>query len=229
MPRELHDHYFREAKREGYLSRAAYKLIEIDDRRRVLKPGDTVLDCGAAPGSWLQVASKRVGPKGLVIGVDLQPIDAPLPENVRTLVGDLRELDDEELRTAVAPHRMGTSAGACFDVILSDMAPKTTGERLLDHHGSTRLCEVVLDGCPRWLCPGGHLVMKVLEGEAFPDLINRTRTMFETVKPFKPKASRNESTEIYVVARAFMPNSVTRASDTGAQPIRRRPSPGWGS
>src|SRR5688572_14811523 len=118
--REVQDHYFREAKREGYVSRAAYKLIEIDERKRVLKRGDAVLDCGAAPGSWLQVVSRRVGDRGIVVGVDLQSIRLS-GSNVRAIEGDLREIEDASL---LAPIRGGAASAAdrLFDVILSDMA-----------------------------------------------------------------------------------------------------------
>ncbi len=194
MAREVQDHYFRLAKKEGYLSRAAYKLIEIDDRKRILRQGNHVLDCGAAPGSWLQVAARRVGPRGSVVGIDLKPIRHRFNEpNVRMIEGDLTAARPEELRGGLE----------AFDVILSDMAPSTTGDRTIDHHGSVRLCEAVLDRCSDVLRPGGKAVMKVLEGEAYPQLLARTKAMFEKVKGFKPKASRGESTEIYIIAEGF--------------------------
>jgi 23S rRNA (uridine2552-2'-O)-methyltransferase len=197
--RELHDHYFREAKREGYRSRAAYKLIEIDDRRRVLSRGDRVLDCGAAPGSWLQVAGKRVGPKGVVVGVDLKPIQPdfqPLT-NIRLAVGDLNEMEPADLMA------LAGDATRRYDVVISDMAPDTSGVPFSDHHASIRLCERLLDLCPAVLKGGGHLVMKVFEGEAYPELLQRTRSAFEKVKGFKPKASRDSSVEMYVVAHGM--------------------------
>ena len=115
--REVQDHWFREAKRQGYRSRAAFKLIEIDDRRKILSKGDLVLDAGAAPGSWCQVAAKRVGPRGRVVAIDLKRIDRHLmPETVELIEGDLREFD---------PAEVGIER---FDSVLSDMAPDTTGE-----------------------------------------------------------------------------------------------------
>lgn len=200
--RELHDFYFKEAKREGYCSRAAYKLIEIDDRRKILGKGDRVLDCGAAPGSWLQVASQRVGSRGVVVGVDLTPIRPPdRGGNVRVVTGDLREIPSE----ALLAQAFGASPppGARFDVILSDMAPSTTGDRTIDHHQSARLAGAALERCPDLLARGGHLVVKVLEGEAYPDLLSACRAAFDTVKGFKPKASRSASTEMYIVAKGF--------------------------
>ncbi|MCI0363705.1 MAG: RlmE family RNA methyltransferase [Phycisphaerales bacterium] len=199
--REVQDHYFKEAKREGYLSRAAYKLIEIDDRKKVLKRGDRVLDCGAAPGSWLQVAAKRVGPKGVVVGIDIQPITHRfdgLP--VRMVASDFTTaLPDQLLQLAGDANRK-------FDVILSDMAPNTSGDPSGDHFRSVRLCEALLDRCPALLRAGGNLVMKVFEGEAYPELLKRTAGMFESAKGFKPKASRSESREMYIVATGLRAN-----------------------
>jgi len=229
--REVQDHYFREAKREGYLSRAAYKLIEIDDRRKILRPGDRVLDCGAAPGSWLQVAAKRVGPRGMVIGIDLQPIRRAFPEgNVRVIEGDVTEIDPIVLRAQ--------TGGQLFDVVLSDMAPRTSGEHSADHFRSVRLCEAVLDRLPVLLRAGGagaggKLVMKVLEGEQYPELLRRTRAMFDAARGFKPKASRSESTEMYLIGEGFRPDVIapspeTNAAEEAAPPKRSpRPSPGW--
>lgn len=185
--RELHDFFFKEAKRKGYHSRAAYKLIEIDDKRGILGNKDFVLDLGAAPGSWLQVVSQRVGPRGRVIGVDLKEINGLLPDNVTTIQEDV---------TTLTPERFD---GDLFDVILSDMAPNTTGTRIIDHHGSVRLCHSALDLATSLLKPHGNFVMKVLEGEAYPELLERCSHMFESAKGCKPKASRAISTEMFIV------------------------------
>ena len=209
--RVLHDHFFREAKRNGYRSRAAYKLLEIDDKRDILHTKDYVLDLGAAPGSWLQVASKRVGPRGRVIGVDLKEIDDLQLENVTTIQEDVTKLS---LKT------FGDET--MFDVILSDMAPNTTGTRTIDHHGSIRLCHTALDIAATLLRSGGNLVMKVLEGEAYRELLDRCEASFSVAKGFKPKASRAISTEMFVVCisrRDDMP-----APNDVAPP---RPSSGW--
>ena len=116
-----------------------------------------------APGSWLQVAAERVGPRGIVVGIDLQPLSRPVPgENIRTLVGDLRQVEPDRLLTLAA------DGDRRFDVVLSDMAPSTSGDRSIDHHQSVRLCKAVLERCDQLLRPGGRLVMKVLEGEAYP-------------------------------------------------------------
>ncbi|HRP62555.1 MAG TPA: RlmE family RNA methyltransferase [Phycisphaerales bacterium] len=215
--REVQDHYFRLAKKEGYLSRAAYKLIEIDDRKKLLRKGDRVLDCGAAPGSWLQVASKRVGPKGLVVGIDLKPIPHRFNDpTVRIIEGDFTTFPPDDL--------LGT--GERFDVVLSDMAPSTTGQHVIDHHLSVRLCQAVLDHCDTLLKPGGKLAMKVFEGEAYPELLARTKAMFEAAKGFKPKASRGESTEIYIVAENFKPKPSAAPSDAPPLAPAKKPA-GW--
>ena len=185
--RDLHDHFFREAKRNGYLSRAAYKLTEIDDKRNILSKGDFVLDLGAAPGSWLQVVSERVGEHGKVIGVDLKQIDADLPNNVVTMKEDV---------TLLTPESFG---GKLFDIVLSDMAPSTTGTKTIDHHGSINLCHTTLDLSATLLKPHGNLIMKVLEGEAYTQLLKRCANCFDSARGFKPKASRAISTEMFIV------------------------------
>ena len=169
--RVLHDHFFREAKRNGYRSRAAYKLLEIDDKRDILQKRDYVLDLGAAPGSWLQVASKCVGPRGKVIGVDIKEIDNLHLDNVSTMQEDVTELSLDTF-----------GDDTVFDVILSDMAPNTTGNRTIDHHCSVRLCHTALDIAATLLRPKGNLVMKVLEGEAYKELLDRCESCFAGAK-----------------------------------------------
>jgi 23S rRNA (uridine2552-2'-O)-methyltransferase len=232
--RELHDTYFKQAKREGYVSRAAYKLTEIDERRRILRRGDAVLDCGCAPGSWLQVALQRVGPKGIVVGIDLQALEHRFREpNVHVLQGDLRETDDAALRAPLAARAVDASEtedSARFDVVLSDMAPNTTGDRTIDHHQSIRLCRLVLQRCPGLLRPGGALVVKVLEGEAYAALLADLRTCFKQVKGLKPDASRRESTEIFAVASGYRPGATAADAPDDTPPPPRKPEPpaGWG-
>ncbi len=186
--RELHDFFFKEAKRKGYRSRAAYKLLEIDDKKHIMSKKDVVLDLGCAPGSWLQIISERVGPKGRAIGVDLKAIDQTnLPENTISFQEDVNKLTPEFFN------------GELFDALLSDMAPNTTGNRTIDHHGSVQLCHTTLNLATVLLKPHGNLVMKVLEGEAYPELLERCSNMFEKTKGFKPKASRAISTEMFVI------------------------------
>lgn len=190
--REIHDHWSREAGRKGYRSRAAFKLIQIDDRKHLFRKGDRVLDLGCAPGSWLQVISQRVGPRGVGWGIDLQAIQAGLPDNVHALQGD-----------AQAPIEAGVPEGLMFDVITSDMMPNTTGSRDTDHFRSIGVCQMALDLCPVWLRPGGHVVMKVLEGSATPQLLADVRDRFDKARPFKPEASRRESTEIFIIGHGY--------------------------
>ena len=208
--RELHDFFFKEAKRNGYRSRAAYKLSEIDDKRNVLSKGIFVLDLGAAPGSWLQIISERIGEHGKVIGVDLKEIDEGLPNNVATMQEDVTLLTSN------------TFEGKLFDVILSDMAPSTTGTKTIDHHGSVNLCHTTLDLSATLLKPSGNLIMKVLEGEAYPELLKRCENCFESAKGFKPKASRAVSTEMFLVC-------IDRNKDM-PKPLELAPAPptsGW--
>ncbi len=214
--KEVQDHWFRLAKEEGYRSRAAYKLIDIDDRRRLLRRGDRVLDAGAAPGSWSQVAATRVGPKGEVVAVDLKEISkANLPPQVRVLRGDLRELSLDDL------------GGRPFDVVLSDMAPDTTGDPMGDGFRSARLCHDLLDRAALWLRRGGNLAMKVFEGGEYPELLRRAGRMFDEAKGYKPRASRAESVEMFIVCLGF--NGTDGRIETADEALlpKRRPSKGW--
>jgi 23S rRNA (uridine2552-2'-O)-methyltransferase len=199
--RVLHDQYFRMAKAEGYLARSAYKLQEINERKRLFGPGARVLDLGCAPGAWLQIASEIVGPRGIVIGIDLKEIREDIAPNVRKIVGDVYKTKPE---TLTGP------SGALFDAVLSDMAPDTTGHG--DHFLSVRLCRRVLELLPALLKPGGHFVMKVFDGEEYGTLLRETEPMFRLVKGFKPKASREISAEMYIVAHSYRPAPVARPS-----------------
>ncbi|MCD6511948.1 MAG: RlmE family RNA methyltransferase [Thaumarchaeota archaeon] len=189
------DHYRRLAKKEGYRSRAAYKLIEIDEKFGVLKKGYVVIDFGAAPGGWLQVASKRVGPSGLVIGVDLKEIK-PLSENVKLLKGDVMDEGISSLLLSMMPRKA--------DLILSDLSPKISGIWSVDHLRQIELCERVLELSQTLLRKNGSMVMKLFEGEQVRDFVGRVRRAFRTVRLFKPKASRKESSEIYLVSLGFV-------------------------
>ena len=187
------DPYFRKAKEEGYRARSAYKLIQIHDRFHILHRGDTVLDLGAAPGSWSQVASELVGSDGLVIAVDLQPIE-PI-ENVLTIQGDMTA---PQVQEAVIG-----AAGGRVDLVLSDAAPNASGIRLRDHAFSIALVYAALAIAQRALKPGGSFVTKVFEGEDLPQLLVDLRTCFERVKPFYPEATRREGYEVFVVCQGF--------------------------
>ncbi len=187
------DPYFRKAKAEGYRARSAYKLIQIQDRFHLMRRGDTVLDLGAAPGSWSQVASELVGSDGLVVAVDLQPIE-PI-EDVLAIQGDMTDPGVQEKAIG--------AAGGRVDVVLSDAAPNVSGIRVRDHAFSIALVYAALSVAQGALKPGGNFVAKVFEGEDLPQLLVDLRTHFERVKPFYPDATRREGQEIFVVCQGF--------------------------
>lgn len=187
------DYYYKKAKSLDYRSRAAFKLKQIDEKFRILKRGSTVVDLGAAPGGWLQVAKEAVGPGGTVVGLDLQPIE-PI-EGVITLQGDIRL--DETVQELIALMR------GKADVILSDMSPNISGNYPMDHARSVELCENALAFAVKVLKRGGGLVMKVFEGDMLQDLLSEVKRRFAEVKLHGPKASRSSSSEIYIIARDF--------------------------
>jgi 23S rRNA (uridine2552-2'-O)-methyltransferase len=187
------DRYFRKAKEEGYRSRSAYKLKQINDRFHVLRRGNAVLDLGAAPGGWSQVAAKIVGEAGTVIAVDLQPMD-PI-KGVEIITGDMLETEVQD--------QIRSLADGPLDVVLSDAAPSTTGIAIRDHALSIELAEMALLLAKELLHPGGDLVVKAFEGEFFPEYLQQTRQAFRAVKPHQPDASRDESREMYVIAQGL--------------------------
>ncbi len=191
--REHHeDPYVQRARREGFRSRAAYKLQEIQARERILRPGRVVVDLGAAPGGWSQVAAAAVAPGGRVIALDLLEM-APLP-GVDFIRGDFREPGPlEALR--------GCLAGRCVDLVMSDMAPNITGMRSVDQPRGAYLAELAVDLADEILCPGGDLLVKVFQGAGFDPLLKALRAGFERVAVRKPKASRARSAEVYLLAR----------------------------
>ncbi|MDX2131172.1 MAG: RlmE family RNA methyltransferase [Planctomycetota bacterium] len=215
QPRKLHDRYFKQAKEEGYVARSAYKLLEINEKRRLVRAGDRVLDLGSAPGSWLQVLDERLGPRGRITGIDLQEVDAPRSERVRVLRGDAFLTSPEVLLGA-----WGEPDPPRFDVVLSDMAPNTTGHG--DDFLSARLCERVLDLCAGVLRPGGNLIMKILEGEPTPGVIARTKRLFIQAGTTKPAASRDLSREIFIWGTGYVGErgNAGPASATGAREER---------
>lgn len=187
------DTYYRKAKEEGYRSRAAFKLMQMNERFHLLSKGDTVVDLGASPGGWLQVAKEIVGPSGKVVGVDLQSI-ADI-EGVVTIRGDMREKSTvEELISAV---------GEEVDVVLSDMSPDISGNYSMDHARSVHLVEISLEVAVEILKEGGSMVAKVFQGDMLDSLLDQIRPAFDSVKMHSPKASRSSSSEIYIVARRF--------------------------
>jgi 23S rRNA (uridine2552-2'-O)-methyltransferase len=193
LGRQLNDPYVAEAKAKGYRSRAAFKLIELDDKFHFLKPGARVLDLGAAPGGWSQVAHARIGKKGHVLGVDILDLDP--------IAGvELVKLD---LMSAEAPAAIRAALSGAADVVLSDMASPTTGHRATDHLRTTALFEAAVELAEDVLKPGGAFVGKVFQGGAAPELLARLKKSFRDVRHVKPPASRAESVELYLVATGF--------------------------
>ncbi|MBX2806914.1 MAG: RlmE family RNA methyltransferase [Hyphomicrobiales bacterium] len=197
LERQLNDPYVAAAKRDGYRSRAAFKLAEIDDQYKLLKPGAVVVDLGAAPGGWSQVAAERVKPDvagGAVIAMDLSEIDA-LPD-VDFLHGDFMDPD--------APDRLFSALGGRrVDAVVSDMAAPATGHRQTDHLRIMGLCEAALDFALDVLAPEGAFLCKVLQGGTSNDMLTTMKQSFKTVRHVKPKASRADSAELYVLATGF--------------------------
>lgn len=196
LERHLNDPYVHRSKAEGYRSRAAYKLIEIDDKYGMLKPGQKVIDLGAAPGGWLQVAASRVKSKEeapSVVGIDYLGVD-PVPG---ATILQMDFLDDD------APERLIEALGDEPDVVLSDMAAPTTGHRRTDHIRTMHLCEVAADFAVKVLRPGGHFLAKTFQGGTENELLDLLKRNFKTVHHVKPPASRDESVELYILARHF--------------------------
>jgi 23S rRNA (uridine2552-2'-O)-methyltransferase len=186
------DEYYNKAKQQGYRSRSAYKLQQLDDTADLIAPDDTVIDLGAAPGGWLQVAAERAG-QGRVVGVDRQRIESI--DGVETVRGDLTE---ESTQSELA-ERVGEA-----DLVLSDMAPNMTGEYDLDHARSVHLARQALDVARSVLAPGGDLVVKVFDGRDLDDLEADIEEEFEYVRTVHPEASRDESSELYLVGKGRM-------------------------
>jgi len=193
LNRQLNDPYVAAAQKEGYRSRAAYKLVQLDERFKLMKPGDRVVDLGAAPGGWTQVAVHRVGKNGSVLGVDINEMD-PVPGATVIQLDFLSEGADRKVMDML---------GGPVDVVLSDMAAPATGHRQTDHIRIMALCEIAIDFAERVLKPGGHFACKVLKGGTENHLLTKMKQLFAEVKHAKPDASRKDSAESYVVALGF--------------------------
>lgn len=183
------DHYTRQAKKERYPARSVYKLQEIQKKFNLIQKGNTVLDLGCAPGAWLLYAGEIAGPGGRVLGVDLKPVIIALPGHVRAVVGDLLNPDDPCLREIEGG----------FHVVLSDMAPATTGAKDVDATRSYELSLAALEIARRRLIPGGAFACKIFQGEAFKTFTEAVRSEFRQQKIFKPQSSRKASKEIYII------------------------------
>jgi len=194
--------YYRLAKKLDYRSRASFKLMQIDDRFNIFKEGDSVVDLGASPGGWLQVAKERVG-SGNVIGVDLRPI-RPI-DGVITIQGDIT--------TKATMDELLEKFGGKADVVLSDMAPNVGGHYSTDHARSVHLCTYALDVADHVLRKNGKLVVKVFMGDMFPSLKEETEKRFHDVKVHAPDATRSTSSEVYVIAKGYKGHAPREMSD----------------
>ncbi len=188
------DPYVKLARQAGFRSRSAFKLLELNERDRILKPGRIVVDLGAAPGGWSQVAVVAVGPQGRVIAVDRLPVE-PL-EHVTFIRGDVRE-------DAVVQSLLDVLDGKKADLVLSDMAPNISGMKAVDQARMIHLGERVMACAIRVLRPGGDLLVKAFQGEGFDAYVRQLRQFFEKVYTRKPHASRGRSAEVYITARGF--------------------------
>lgn len=183
------DHYTRLAKKEGYPARSIFKLREIQQKYRLIKKGDKILDLGCSPGSWLLYAAELVGNSGTVIGIDLKPVTAKLPANAMVHTADVFSLDEN----------MQLKIGNGFNGLLSDLAPATTGNKVVDTARSHELCRSALDMAERLLKPGGFFVCKVFQGADIETFVGAVKTAFVSCKIFKPQSSRKASKEIFVI------------------------------
>jgi 23S rRNA (uridine2552-2'-O)-methyltransferase len=194
MQEHVNDHWVKEATRLGYRSRAAFKLLELAEKDKLFRPGMRVVDLGSAPGSWAQVLRERLGPRATIVAIDLLAMD-PV-RGVTFLQGDFRE--DEGL-AAVAT----ALAGRKVDLVVSDLAPNLSGVESADQARSVHLGELALEFAQKWLQPGGDLVVKAFQGEGFQEFQRAMQEHFAKVYARKPKASRDRSREVYLVAKGL--------------------------
>jgi len=193
MAYERQDAVYRRAKREGYRSRAAYKLIELDKHYRLLRPGARVVDLGCWPGAWLQVAAERVGARGRVVGVDVVPAEELGLANVSVLAGDVSD--------PALIERVRAALGGPADVVLVDVAPKLTGIKAADSARQADLIRAAIGCAQAWLKPGGTMLIKLFMDAEYPDLIRELRARFGEVRTRRPESTRRGSAELYAVAR----------------------------
>lgn len=183
------DFYSRKAKKDNYPARSVYKLQEIQQKYRIIQKGDRVLDLGCAPGSWLLYAAELTGSKGKVVGVDIKPVEIRMPPHVKSIIGNVLDLN--------AP--WVSEIGDNFSVVMSDMAPSTTGAGNSDVAKSLELCEAAFSIAMKLLVTGGSFVCKIFQGEGFKQFSDRVKASFQHHRIFKPKSSRKASREIYII------------------------------
>jgi 23S rRNA (uridine2552-2'-O)-methyltransferase len=190
--RRERDHFAKRAQKEHYPARSVYKLQEIDEKARIVRRNEVVIDLGAAPGSWTLFAADKVGPNGLVLAVDRQPLSVGLPKQALFVEADVMTLDIEVIENLLTGEKR-------IDVVLSDMAPHTTGHRFVDQSRSFNLFSRALEIAERLVRPGGRFAAKIFQGEDFETARDNVRALFTTVKIVKPRSVRQESYEIYLV------------------------------
>ena len=192
---KVKDHYFNKAKNENFLARSVYKLEEIDEKYKILKPGMQVVDFGYHPGSWIQYTSKIIGDEGLVVGIDIRPLNKSLStlKNVRVYEKDIFDIHDLT--------QLGVEGQ--FDAVLSDMAPNTTGIKSLDQDRSLNLVESVFGLLPKFLRPGGNFVIKVFDSQHAQNFLKDQKNLFKEFHYLKPKSTRSISKEFFVIGKNF--------------------------
>ncbi|RXZ43542.1 23S rRNA (uridine(2552)-2'-O)-methyltransferase RlmE [Crenobacter cavernae] len=192
LQEHVNDHYVHQAQKDGYRSRAAYKLLEINEKDKLIRPGGIIADLGSAPGSWSQVAARLVGDKGRVFALDILPMNAIA--GVDFIQGDFRE-------DAVLDEFVRLLDGRALDLVISDMAPNISGMNAIDQARSFHLTELALEFAREHLKPGGHFLVKVFQGSEFQSYLKAMRETFAEVQTRKPKASRDRSSEIYLLGK----------------------------
>ena len=191
------DHYSERAKQERYPARSVYKLKEAQKKYRLISKGDQVLDLGCSPGSWLLYAAEVTGRHGKVFGIDLKPVKIQIPPQAKTLEIDILTIDGSWIEEQGLASR--------FNVVLSDMAPATTGNKALDAARSFQLCQAALTIAEMVLKPGGTFMCKIFQGEEFKEFSDAVKSQFKRHKIFKPQSSRKESKEIFIIGMGFRP------------------------
>ncbi|MDJ0621357.1 MAG: RlmE family RNA methyltransferase [Desulfocapsaceae bacterium] len=195
--RKVSDYYSKKAKKEQYPARSVYKLQEVQNKHRLLRKGDSVLDLGCYPGSWSLYAAEVVGPKGIVVGVDLQQAESQPRSGSAEIHWLQADITDAAMITTIRKIR------PAFKVIISDLAPRTTGNRWADHQQSINLVRTTLTLAETLLHPKGHYLAKVFQGEDFPVFVQEVKQLFGMVKVIKPKSSRTESREVFVLGMEY--------------------------
>jgi 23S rRNA (uridine2552-2'-O)-methyltransferase len=196
MHEHINDEFVKRAQKEGYRARAAYKLTEIDDKDKLIKPGMTIVDLGSTPGSWSQVAVQRLKGQGRIIALDLLEME-PI-KGVEFIQGDFRE-------EAILKILEKSLNGKQVDLVIADMAPNMSGITIVDQAGAAYLTELALEFSKEWLKPSGNFLVKVFIGEGFDEIVKNMRTMFDKVVTRKPKASRGRSSEVYLLGLGRKP------------------------